>query len=86
MKRRYWLPLALAFSFPALLHAQIKIMVQLPTKTKLAFDKYVETAEKGMDGTARFYPKSAGDVELVPVGGSPSTSPAASSTTGPERC
>jgi hypothetical protein len=59
---------------PAATPAQV-ITVQLSPATSQAFDKYVAAAEAGMeaamDGKARMSPKPGGDVDLLPVGGSP---------------
>jgi hypothetical protein len=67
------LAFALVFSFalPLALQAQIKIPAHLSPATIQAFEKYVATAEKGMDGKARTTPKPGGDVELAALDDSP---------------
>jgi len=65
------LPLALVTALPSFLAAQIKILVQLPSATSQAFDKYVATTEMKMDWKPRTSAKPGGDVDLAAVGNSP---------------
>ena len=70
VRRIAWV-LALMPALPALLAGQIKIMVQLPSATNQAFDKYVAAAEMQMDWKARTSAKPGGDVDLTGVGNTP---------------
>lgn len=61
----------LLLALPLSLFADIKILVHLNPATTQAFDKYVATAEAGMNGKPLTSAKPGGDVDIRAVGGSP---------------